>query len=99
MQAEFNSQPKLVAQATGMASFSMFLGGAITLSVGQTVFASVIKQNLAQYAPGVDPSVALSAPADIRKHYSGAERDQVIQAYVKTLDTVFLLGVAGGSCF
>lgn len=75
----------------------MILGSTIVLSVGQTVFASELKRNLENYAPGVDGTVAMSAPSDIRTAYSPEEASQVARAYVKTLDTVFLLGVAGGA--
>lgn len=74
----------------------MFMGGAIVLSVGQLVFATKLKDNLARYAPGVDSTIALSAPSNIQSSYSSEQASQVVTAYVKTLDTVFLLGVAGG---
>lgn len=99
IQAEFDNTPKLVAQATGMTAFFNFLGGTVVLAVGQSVFASEIKSNLQKYAPGVDPSVAVQSPSNIRSSYDTEEASQVIEAYVETLKSVFLVGVGGGQSF
>ncbi|SGY19517.1 BQ5605_C014g07668 [Microbotryum silenes-dioicae] len=96
MQAEFKDNPKLVAQATSMASFSQFLGGTIGLAVGQAAFSSRLSANLRQYAPTAPASVIERSPLAIYTAIEASIRPDVIKAYVKALDIVFILGVPFG---
>ncbi|KDE04644.1 hypothetical protein, variant [Microbotryum lychnidis-dioicae p1A1 Lamole] len=90
MQAEFKDNPKLVAQATSMASFSQFLGGTIGLAVGQAAFSSRLSANLRQYAPTAPASVIERSPLAIYTAIEARIRPDVIKAYVKALDIVFI---------
>ena len=93
MQAEFRAQPKLVGQATGMATFGQFLGGTIGLAVAEAAFSSQLGQNLAKYAPDVNKGIITETPTNIYTEVPTAEIASVIVAYCKSLDIVFVLGV------
>jgi hypothetical protein len=85
----------MIAQATSVMTFFQILGGALGISIAGTVFANNLKSNLTVYAPNLPNqlitgarqsiSVIFGLPADL-KH-------QVIIAYVRALDWVFIVGV------
>ncbi|GAA5838665.1 hypothetical protein JCM11251_003257 [Rhodosporidiobolus azoricus] len=92
MQAEFKDNMKLVGQATSLASFSQFLGGTIALAIGQAALSTQLTENFAKYAPTAplavikeSPLAIWDLPADV---IPGA-----VEAYVKSLKIVFILGV------
>jgi len=88
MQAEFRDQPKLVGQATGMATFGQFLGGTIGLAVAEAAFSSQLSKNLLKYAPTVDKSVITQTPTNIYSQVAKSEIPSVVIAYCKSLDIV-----------
>jgi MFS family permease len=88
MQAEFRAQPKLVGQATGMATFGQFLGGTIGLAVAEAAFSSQLGKNLVKYAPDVNKAVITETPTNIYTQVPTAEIASVIVAYCKSLDIV-----------
>nr|CRX79083.1 hypothetical protein ls5930a1_00125 [Leucosporidium scottii] len=93
MQVEFRDSPRLLGQATGMASFGQFLGGTVGLAVAQAAFASELGQNIAKYAPTAPITVIRESPLAI---YTSLPEDlipAVVKAYVKSLQIVFILGV------
>ncbi|SCV73983.1 BQ2448_6413 [Microbotryum intermedium] len=96
MQAEFKDTPRLVAQATGMATFSQFLGGTVGLAVAQAAFSSRLSANLRQYAPTAPASLIERSPLAIYTSIETSLRPAVIKAYVKALTIVFVLGVPFG---
>lgn len=93
MQAEFNETPKLLAQATSMASFGQFLGGTIGLAAGEAAFSTQLKQNLAKFAPNAPLEIVKQAPTNIYTSLNPSEIGPVVQAYVKSLDIVYIIGV------
>ncbi|KAL8277526.1 hypothetical protein RQP46_010081 [Phenoliferia psychrophenolica] len=87
MQAEFRDDPKHLAQATG---------GTIGLAVAETVFSSQLTKNLLKYAPTADATIIKESPVSI---YTSIPKDlvpSVVKAYVKSIDTVFIIGVPLG---
>lgn len=96
MQAEFKDEPRLLNQATCMASFGQFLGGTIGLAVSETVFSSTLGPNLAKYAPGVDSALFINTPTSIYTSLSAAVIPNVVRAYVSSLSFVFIMGVPVG---
>lgn len=88
MQAEFRAQPKLIGQATGMATFGQFLGGTIGLAVAEAAFSSQLGKNLAKYAPDVSKAVITETPTNIYTEVPAGEIASVIVAYCKSLDIV-----------
>lgn len=97
--AEFRSKSdaKLLGQATGMASFGQFLGGTVGLAVAEAVFSSELTKNLALYAPTAPLSVIQQSPLSIYTLSPPALIVEVVKAYVKALDIVYILGVPIGA--
>lgn len=93
MQAEFRDKPKLVGQATGMATFGQFLGGTVGLAVAEAAFSSRLSSNLQTYAPGVNEAVIEQTPTNIYTAIAASEIPAVIKAYCLSLNIVFILGV------
>ncbi|KAM0790108.1 hypothetical protein ACM66B_005435 [Microbotryomycetes sp. NB124-2] len=92
MQAEFKDTPRLLAQATGLGSFSQFLGGTVGLAVAQAVFGSVLGDKMRQYAPNAPIDIIKQDPLSIYT-LSADQIQPVIRAYVQNLQYVFILGV------
>ncbi|KAJ7168989.1 major facilitator superfamily domain-containing protein [Mycena filopes] len=94
MQVEFKDAPRLLGQATSMASFAQFLGGTLGLGVAEPVFASELSKYLLQYAPGAPAAIVKESPTAI---YSGALPESmiagVVESYTRSLRLVFVLGV------
>lgn len=93
IQVEFKDDPRLIGQATSMASFGQFLGGTVGLGVAEPVFASMLSRYLAQYAPNAPASIVKESPTAI---YTALPADMipgVVLAYTKALKIVFLVGV------
>lgn len=92
MQAEFRDNMRLVAQATGLASFSQFLGGTISLAIGQAALSTQLSKNFGTYAPEVPLEVIAESPLKIwdlpTNEIAGA-----VTAYVKSLQIIFIIGV------
>ncbi|GAA5961653.1 hypothetical protein JCM3765_000464 [Sporobolomyces pararoseus] len=93
MQAEFRDNPRLVGQATGAASFSQFMGGCVSLSIGQAVLSSGLTKNFPKYAPEVNLQIIKESPLSIWQ-LPVSLRDGAVLAYVKSLDVVFVITVA-----
>jgi len=85
----------MIPQVTSVLSFFQLLGGALGISITGTVFANSLKSSIAEYAPGLPDqlttgvrqsiSVIFGSPADLKA--------QVVVAYIRALDWVFILGV------
>ncbi|GAA6063261.1 hypothetical protein JCM10212_004995 [Sporobolomyces blumeae] len=93
MQSEFRATPKLVAQSTGVASFSQFLGGTIALAIGQASLSTELTKNFAKFAPDAPLQVIKESPLKIWD-LAPDVRQGAIQAYVKSLDMTFVITVA-----
>ncbi|KAF7318484.1 MFS general substrate transporter [Mycena chlorophos] len=94
MQVEFKSMPRLLGQATSMASFGQFLGGTLGLGIAEPVFSSELGKYLLQYAPNAPATIVKESPTAIWT--GGLSPDQipgVVQSYTRALRTVFVLGV------
>ncbi|GAA5876984.1 hypothetical protein JCM1840_007089 [Sporobolomyces johnsonii] len=97
MQAEFRDNPRLVAQATGLASFAQFLGGTISLAIGQASLSTQLTKNFAIYAPEAPLAVIKESPLEIWS-LPADEIPGAVQAYVKSLDITFVITVAFYVC-
>ncbi|GAA5971978.1 hypothetical protein JCM11641_002440, partial [Rhodosporidiobolus odoratus] len=92
MQAEFRDNMRLVGQATSLASFAQFLGGTISLAIGQAALSTQLAKNFAKYAPNAPLSVIKESPLaiwDLPKE----EIASAVKAYVMSLKIVFVIGV------
>ncbi|BGP56817.1 hypothetical protein JCM8202v2_004448 [Rhodotorula sphaerocarpa] len=92
MQAEFRDNMRLVSQATGTASFSQFLGGTISLAIGQAALSTQLTKNFAKYAPAVPLAVIAQSPLEIWS-LPTSEIADAVKAYVRSLDVIFIIGV------
>ncbi|KAJ7473601.1 major facilitator superfamily domain-containing protein [Mycena galericulata] len=77
VQVEFKDEPKLLAQATSVASFAQFLGGTIGLGVAEPAPAAIVKES----------------PTAIHGALPAAMIPGVVQAYMQSLRIVFVVGV------
>ncbi|KAJ7717016.1 hypothetical protein B0H16DRAFT_1476368 [Mycena metata] len=90
IQVEFRANPKLLAQATSMASFAQFLGGTLGLGVAEPVFASELAKNLLKFAPNAPAAIVKESPAAIWTALPAALRPGVVRSYA---EIVFIVGV------
>ncbi|KAJ7636500.1 ABC transporter [Roridomyces roridus] len=92
MQAELRAHPKLLAQATSMASFAQFLGGTLGLGVAEPVFSSQLIFYLGKYAPEA-PALVRESPTSIYTELALELIPGVVRSYTEALRRVFVLGV------
>lgn len=95
-QAEYAGRPKLLAQASGCAIAAQFLGGVIGLAVGEAVFSSELRSNLATFAPTAPYELIARSPLNIWTQLDPTLITQVVLAYVKSLDLVYVVCVPAG---
>ncbi|KAJ7792046.1 ABC transporter [Mycena olivaceomarginata] len=93
IQVEFRDAPRLLGQATSMASFAQFLGGTIGLGVAEPVFASELTKYLLQYAPEAPAAIVKESPTAIYTALPAAMIPGVVKSYTEALRIVFVLGV------
>ncbi|KAH8589226.1 putative MFS multidrug transporter [Bisporella sp. PMI_857] len=83
---------------TSLAVFAQTFGGALLLSLAQTVFASTLKDALPRLAPGVNPQTVIKAGASAVRTVIPADHiEGVLLAYNEGITNVFYLaaGTAG----
>ncbi|RYO92130.1 hypothetical protein DL766_010300 [Monosporascus sp. MC13-8B] len=91
-----------VPTGTAVVVFLQTLGGALFVSVGQTVFANKLVQKLAVNVPGLNPTIVLNAGAANLQHSVSAEYiPGVILSYNDALTKTFLVaaGLAAATGF
>ncbi|KAJ7717010.1 transporter [Mycena metata] len=93
IQVEFRASPKLLAQATSMASFAQFLGGTLGLGVAEPIFASELTKNLIKYAPDAPAMIVKESPTAIWTALPAALIPGVVRSYTEALRIVFVVGV------
>ncbi|KAF8143658.1 transporter [Mycena galopus ATCC 62051] len=98
MQVEFRALPRLLGQATSMASFAQFLGGTAGLGIAEAVFSSTLAQELRKYAPDAPASIVKESPTEIHSELPAAMVPGVVKSYADALRIVFLLGVPVAGC-
>jgi hypothetical protein len=70
---------------------SRFLGGAIFLAIGESIFVQQLVKDIASMAPGVDANAVIIAGAQgVRKVVSAVSLAAVITAYNSAVTTVFV---------
>ena len=88
-----------VPTATAIVNFSMTLGGALFVSVGQNIFTNRLVANLAIKVPSIDPSFVLNVGAtSLRNTVRAANLSGVLTAYNDALAQTFYVSVAM-ACF
>lgn len=83
----------------GIAIFFNSLGGAISISIAQNIFANSLVKEIPKYAPGLDPQVLLMAGAtNVRKVVPEAMLEGVLIGYNKAVTNAYILAIACGGC-
>jgi hypothetical protein len=81
----------------GIAIFFNSLGGAISISIAQNIFANSLVNEIPKYAPGLDPQILLMAGAtNIRKVVPEALLPAVLLGYNKAITNAYILSIACG---
>jgi MFS family permease len=93
IQVEFRDMPKLLGQATSMASFSQFLGGTLGLAIAEPVFASELNKYLLIYAPDANAKIVKESPTAIYTQLPPSQIPGVVQAYAHALRIAYVIGV------
>ncbi|KAJ7867670.1 ABC transporter [Mycena olivaceomarginata] len=93
IQVEFRAAPRLLGQATSMATFAQFLGGTIGLGVAEPVFASELAKYLLRYAPEAPAEIVKESPTAIYSALPPEMIPGVVRSYTAALRIVFVLGV------
>ena len=81
--------------------FSQTFGGALFLSLSDTIFTNSLRSTIPKYASAVDPETVIAAGATgFRNIILGKDLADVLVAYAKSVDRVFYLTAgAGVGCF
>ncbi|KAJ7716968.1 ABC transporter [Mycena maculata] len=93
MQVEFRDAPRLLGQATSMASFGQFLGGTLGLGIAEPVFSSELAKYLLVFAPDAPAAIVKESPTAIYTALAAAQIPGVVESYTRALKIVFVLGV------
>ncbi|KAJ7082369.1 hypothetical protein B0H15DRAFT_751721, partial [Mycena belliarum] len=93
IQVEFKDVPRLLSQATAMATFAQFFGGTIGLGITEPVFASVLGNKLLVYAPDAPAEIVRQSPTAIYTRLPPAMIPGVVRSNTEALRIVFVLGV------
>ncbi|KZW04065.1 ABC transporter [Exidia glandulosa HHB12029] len=95
IQAEYAHAEHMVPQTTAVVTWAQLLGGIIGIAIAGTVFANGLKANLPSTLP---PEVALAVRRSVSVIFTLPEdvRAEVVHAYIKSIDQVFLVGVPAG---
>ncbi|KAJ6467195.1 hypothetical protein C8R47DRAFT_1223762 [Mycena vitilis] len=96
VQVEFRDKPRLLGQATSLATFFQLLGGTLGLGIAEPVFASELDKFLRKYAPDAPAVIVKQSPTAIYTDLPAAMIPGVVHAYAESLRIVFLLGVPIG---
>ena len=88
-----------IPTATAIVNFSMTLGGALFVSVGQNIFTNRLLTNLAVSVPSLDPATILSTGAtSLRNAVDSATLPGVLSAYNDALAQTYYVSLAM-ACF
>ncbi|CAD0107304.1 unnamed protein product [Aureobasidium uvarum] len=86
---------KDMPSGNAIAIFFNSLGGAISISIAQNIFANTLVKDIIRNAPGVNPAAVIAAGAThVRDVVSGAQLPGVLQAYSHAVTSAFVLPIA-----
>jgi MFS family permease len=88
---------KDIPTGTALIIFAQTLGGAIAITIGQSIFSKQLIKNILKYAPGIDPAAVVNLGAShIQKGVPPQFIKGIIQAYNDAITTAFYVAVAFG---
>jgi MFS family permease len=100
IQAEFASEPEMIAQGTSVVSFTQLLGGVVGIAIAGTVFSNQLRSNIASIpGGGISPEIAeiVVASVTVIQTLPDGLKGTVINAYVQALRPIFLIAVPAGA--
>ncbi|KAJ3770649.1 putative major facilitator superfamily transporter [Lentinula raphanica] len=87
--------PEEVPIGSSLVMLSTSLGGAVALSISQSIFNNDLLKELTKYAPSIDPDIVLNSGATQFSDLVPADAlSGVLQAYSKAIDTVLIPPIA-----
>ncbi|KAI4748474.1 putative major facilitator superfamily transporter [Aureobasidium sp. EXF-12298] len=88
-------EEKDMPSGNAIAIFFNSLGGAISISIAQNIFANTLVKDIIKNAPGVNPAVVISAGAThVREVVSAANLPGVLAAYSNAVTSAFIVPIA-----
>lgn len=93
IQAEFAPEPALIPQASALASFAQLVGGTLGISIGGTIFSNALLKNLGPLSSQLGPQMVRAVRQSVFVVFQLPEplRDQVVDAYIHSLSTMFII--------
>lgn len=93
--------PSQISPAISLLSFCQSLGGAVFLTIGNTIFANQLRRSLATDAPHADADAVIAAGATaFRRVVDPADLPGVLLAFTKGIDAVMYMTAAFAvACF
>ncbi|KAJ3903645.1 major facilitator superfamily domain-containing protein [Lentinula edodes] len=87
--------PEEVPIGSSLVMLSTSLGGAVALSISQSIFNNDLVKEISKYAPSIDPSIVADAGATQFRDFVPADAlSGVLKAYAKAIDTVLIPPIA-----
>ncbi|KEF56994.1 uncharacterized protein A1O9_07184 [Exophiala aquamarina CBS 119918] len=91
-------KPNEVALATSQIFFFQYLGAAVFISVGETIFSNTLRTGIQSNAPNLDAEAIIAAGAfGFRSFVAEKDIPGVLQAYNHAITTTYYLAL-GGTC-
>ncbi|KZT62115.1 ABC transporter [Calocera cornea HHB12733] len=98
IQAEYHDNERMIPQATSLVTFAQLVGGVIGICIAGTIFSNQLTKELAIYAPTLPAEIAqaIKESVTVVQTLPADQQGPIVEAYVKALDYVYLIGVPGG---
>jgi len=98
IQAEYANEEELIPQGSSLVTFTQLIGGIIGIAIAGSVLANQLGKYLFLYAPDLPPSIAVAVRQSVAVIFTlpADQQGPVIRAYLKALNSVFLIGVPAG---
>lgn len=95
IQAEYAKKPEKIPQASSLLTFFQLLGGVIGIAIAGTIFNNQLGTKLGQLETPLEPEILKAVTQSVTVIFELPEEQQapVVNAYVKSLDYVFILSV------
>ncbi|KAJ1308610.1 hypothetical protein OPQ81_004308 [Rhizoctonia solani] len=98
IQAEYAHEEELIPQGSSLVTFTQLVGGIIGIAIAGAILANQMLKYLGIYAPDLPHDVANAVRQSVSVIFTlpAEQQEPVIRAYLKALNSVFLIGVPTG---
>lgn len=98
IQAEYAHEEELIPQGSSLVTFTQLIGGIIGIAIAGSVLANQLGKYLFLYAPDLPHGIAVAVRQSVSviRTLPLDQQEPVIRAYLKALNSVFLIGVPAG---